>query len=45
MAKIIVGISIEEELLKQIDKHRGLIPRSRYVQAILTSRLKNEGET
>lgn len=45
MTKIIVGISIEDEILKQIDGHRGLIPRSRYIQEILRLGLKNKGGT
>jgi len=39
MAKTIIGISLEEEILFKIDQKRGLIPRSRYVAQILAANL------
>jgi len=37
MAKTIIGISLEEEILFKIDQKRGLVPRSRYVAQILAA--------
>ena len=39
MAKTIIGISLEENILIKIDEKRGLIPRSRYVAQILAADL------
>jgi len=39
MAKTIIGISLEENILIKIDEKRGLIPRSRYVAQILAANL------
>ncbi len=39
MAKTIIGISLDEEILFKIDQKRGLIPRSRYVAQILAANL------
>ena len=36
MAKTVVGISIDNELLAKLDQKRGLIPRSRYIEKVLT---------
>ena len=39
MNKIIIGISLDAEILTKIDDKRGLIPRSRYVAQILATNL------
>ena len=39
MAKTIVGISLDSDLLFKIDEKRGLVPRSRYVAQILAANL------
>ncbi|WP_179364914.1 hypothetical protein [Nitrosarchaeum sp. AC2] len=43
MTKIIIGISIDEKVLSGLDKKRGLIPRSKYLEYILikSMRMKN----
>ena len=40
MAKTIIGISIEEDILFKIDQKRGLIPRSRFVAQILAANVE-----
>lgn len=40
MTKKVVSIGIEENLLKKIDRERGLIKRSTYIEQILREALK-----
>ncbi|MGD0145940.1 MAG: hypothetical protein ABSB53_03690 [Nitrososphaerales archaeon] len=37
-----VTVSLEKELIETIDRHRGLIPRSRFVSRAVEDYLKNE---
>jgi len=41
--KVIISISIESELLNRIDKKRGLIPRSSWIEFQLEKVIKNSG--
>jgi metal-responsive CopG/Arc/MetJ family transcriptional regulator len=38
--KIPITITIEEDLLKKINKARGLVPRSLYISKILEEKIK-----
>jgi len=42
MSKIITGISMDEELKKQIDEKRGLIPRSTFVSKMIQKGMREE---
>jgi len=42
MSKIITGISMDEELIKQIDEKRGLIPRSTFVSKMVRQGMSEE---
>ena len=44
MPKIITGISIDEELKKQIDEKRGLIPRSAFVSKMILEGMKTKND-
>ena len=45
MVKLITSISLSEELIHSIDKSRGLIPRSSYIEFLLVDFLnKSKGE-
>jgi len=37
-----VSVSLQDKTLKKLDKTRGLIPRSTYIDAILKKSLKKE---
>ncbi len=44
MTKKIVGISLDTILLSKLDKVRGLIPRSRYLEKIIGDRLADNDD-
>jgi metal-responsive CopG/Arc/MetJ family transcriptional regulator len=40
MAKVNTGISLEENLFREVEKRRGLIPRSRYIESLLRKQIQ-----
>lgn len=40
--KKIITLSIEEDLLSNVDSERGLIPRSPYISFLITEKLKEK---
>lgn len=40
MAKKIISLTISEELIRELDNKRGLIPRSTFVEELLKKSLK-----
>ena len=42
--KLITSLSLTADLVKSIDKERGLIPRSAYIEFLLSSQLNKSKE-
>lgn len=44
MVKLVTSLSLTKELVKTIDKERGLIPRSSYIEFLLIEILNNKSK-
>lgn len=45
MSSVAICITVDEKTLKEIDKIRGMVPRSAFIQNILNKNLIKKGST